>query len=377
MSSSTLHDREWAFIRSLTITGMLPLAGERTVQALYYILRGRKANQTLQDVHLYSLYPYYRMFPRLLKEDWEKIVYKLQEESLLIPMQRAESGRKPSFVLTEKALQIASESEREYNFSYWFEPFTAADIAEQIDLFWLRLHLIVQTVSHLLEGDLSFQPIVQEKRTQRWVKECLADKERRARWTEGLAQELFCSMSPLSESVQEMIFQRFSGVSQSGLTLSQLSLRKREAPAYIHMQIRCGLARMIRTIQDNRAEFPLLSALLKNEGGKDPRLTESASLTYVLAKQGSSIEQIANRRGIKPGTVEDHLVEIALRCPEWDGSRYLSAELAEEIVKISERLGTSRLRLIKDQLGPGVSYLQIRLALARKKGGEEDAKRDA
>lgn len=75
-------------------------------------------------------------------------------------------------------------------------------------------------------------------------------------------------MSPLSESVQEMIFQRFSGVSQSGLTLSQLSLRKREAPAYIHMQIRCGLARMIRTIQDNRAEFPLLSALLKNEGEK-------------------------------------------------------------------------------------------------------------
>ncbi|MEJ8544908.1 helix-turn-helix domain-containing protein [Brevibacillus borstelensis] len=377
MSSPSLIEREWAFIRSLTVTGMLPLAGERTVQALYYILRGRKANQTLQDVHLYSLYPYYRMFPRLLKEEWEKIVYKLQEDQLLIPIPAAQNARKPSFFLTEKARQIAAEGEREYTFSYWFEPFSQADVAEQVESFWLRLHLVVQTVSHLLERDLSFQPIVQEKRTQRWVKERLAEKAQRARWTEGLAKELFHSLTGLPEPVQEMIFRRFSGVSQSGLTLAQLSLLNREAPSYIHVQFRSGLARMIRAIQEKRADFPLLSTLLENEGDKDPRLTESASLTYVLAKRGYSIDQIAKRRNIKPSTVEDHLVEIALRCPEWDSSRYLSADLAEKIVEVSNRLETSRLRLVKDQLGAGVSYLQIRLALARKKGGEEHAKGDA
>lgn len=370
MSSPTLSEQEWTFLCSLLLGGMKPLAGERTIQSLYYILRGRKANQTLQDVHLYSLYPYYRMFPRLLKEEWEKIVRRMQENGLIIAIPATENRKKPSFQLTEKAQQLSREAEEKYRLSFWFAPFDRADIPEQLDTFWLRLHLLVQTCSYLLENDVSFQPIVQDKRIQRWVRMQLSGGQDRKRWLDGLADELYACMRMLPEPVQEIIVRLFTGVSQSGVTLTQLGMEKQEAPSYILLQLRSGLARMITYLQEHAQQFPLLASLLAREGERDPRLTESASLTYAMTKRGCTIEEIAQKRGIKPSTVEDHLVEIALRCPEWDSSAYLPAELAEQIAAISEKLGTSRLRRVKDQLGPGVSYLQIRLALARGRGSE-------
>ncbi|USG63551.1 helix-turn-helix domain-containing protein [Brevibacillus ruminantium] len=367
MSSPTLNEREWTFVCTLVLGGFMPLAHERTVQSLYYILRGRKANQTLQDVHLYSLYPYYRLFPRLLKEDWAKIVEKLQADELFISIPATGDRKKPSFYVTDKGKQVASEGAERFCLPDWFAPFTSADIPEKLEVFWLRLHLLVQTVSYLLKKDLSFQPVVQEKRVQQWVKQRLADRRERERWEEGLSAELFHCLSTLPESVQEIIIRLFSGVSQSGQTLTQLGRERQEASSYIHVQHRFGLARVLHLLREKPEQFPLLSALLEDDRSNDPRLTESASQTYMLVKRGTSIEEIAKRRGIKPSTVEDHLVEIALRCPEWSCSDYLAPQLAEQIVELSNHLGTSRLRLIKDRIGANVSYLQIRLALAKRR----------
>ncbi|WP_255433309.1 helix-turn-helix domain-containing protein [Brevibacillus sp. LEMMJ03] len=357
-------------MQSVTLNGLRPLAGERTIQALYYILRGRKTNQTLQDVHLFALYPYYRMIPRLLKEDWDKIVAALLQQGLIRLLPAPGEGRKPSFGMTEAGETYAAAGREKYRLGFWFQPFAGTEAAEPLDLFWRRLHLLVQTVSHLLANDLSFQPVVQDKQVQQWVKQRLARPEQRERWQEHLADELYRLLEPLPASVQEVVIARFSGAAQSGQTLTQLALHRREAPSYIQLQFRYGLARAMEALRSDSGRFPLLAELAGPSGGRERRLSESAEQTYALLRQGFSVEEIARRRRIKPSTVEDHLAEIALRCPEWDCSRFLPPALAERIVQACEQLGTSRLRVVKDHLGPDVSYLQIRLALARRKGGK-------
>jgi uncharacterized protein YpbB len=370
MSSPTIAELEHDFMQSVTLNGLRPLAGERTIQALYYILRGRKTNQTLQDVHLFALYPYYRMIPRLLKEDWDKIVAALLQQGLIRLLPAPGEGRKPSFGMTEAGETYAAAGREKYRLGFWFQPFAGTEAAEPLDLFWRRLHLLVQTVSHLLANDLSFQPVVQDKQVQQWVKQRLARPEQRERWQEHLADELYRLLEPLPASVQEVVIARFSGAAQSGQTLTQLALHRREAPSYIQLQFRYGLARAMEALRSDSGRFPLLAELAGPSGGKERRLSESAEQTYALLRQGFSVEEIARRRRIKPSTVEDHLAEIALRCPEWDCSRFLPPALAERIVQACEQLGTSRLRVVKDHLGPDVSYLQIRLALARRKGGK-------
>lgn len=183
-----------------------------------------------------------------------------------------------------------------------------------------------------------------------------------------LGDELFFLLQCLSADVQELIAAQFSGASQVGKTLGQLAMQRNVAPMFLSLQFRYGLACSIQRLIQEKDQFPLLSRLVVRSEKLDPRLSESAAKTYSLIQRGVDKDEIAKIRRVKVSTVEDHLVEMALRCPEWDCSRYLDENLGALIVQTSEQLKTSRLRLIKDSLSTSVSYLQIRLALARRQG---------
>lgn len=353
---------------AVVLNALIPLANERTLQAVFYILRGRKANQTLQDVHLYHLYPYYRMFPRFSKEDWDKIVATLLQDGLVEQLSESGTNGKQSFAVTEKGIRQGGEWQTRYQLDRWLAPFTESGMAGRIELFWHRLHLLVQTVSQLLAEDMGFLPVVSDKKIQRWVKVQVAAEAERSRWKQQLGEELLLLWSPLPQEVQALLASQLSGAAQVGKTLSQLAMQKKEPTEYVYVLFRYGLAESIRRLQSEAESFPLLSRLIVQDDILDTRLTESAARTYAMIRKGLDIEQIAFARKVKVSTVEDHLAEMSLRCPEWDFTAYLEPGLRALIIQTSERLQTSRLRLIKDQLGPDVSYLQIRLALARRQG---------
>ncbi|WP_432776937.1 helix-turn-helix domain-containing protein [Brevibacillus gelatini] len=353
---------------AVALNAMIPLANERTLQSAYYILRGRKANQTLQDVHLYSLYPYYRMFPRFSKEDWDKIVATLFQNGHVQQREGEGASAKPTFLVTEKGKQAAQEAYEKYRLAIWFAPFTQFDLAARIETFWQRLHLLVQTVSQMLGKDLGFTPVVTDKSVQLWVKQQVQFPEARIVWMNGLREELYHLWEPLEPDVQKLLVAQLSGISQVGKTLGQLAKQQQVARVYLTLLFRYGLAASIQRLMKEAQKFPLLSQLVSQENRLDPRLSNSAARTYAMVQRGLTKAEIATRRNMKESTVEDHLVEIALRCPEWDESAYLPPETRSVIVAASEKLQTSRLRLIKDHVGPGVSYLQIRLALARRQG---------
>lgn len=370
MNSRNIGAQEQDFLLAVALNAMIPLANERTLQAAYYILRGRKANQTIQDVHLYSLYPYYRLFPQLSKENWDKIVSKLLQRKRIEEIEGGAGGRKPSFVLTASGLHFAREQYDRYQLHRWFAPFNQSSLTYNAELFWHRLHLLVQTISQTAAASMNFIPVVSDRRIQQWVKMQVGDSRVRAGWKSHLADELYALWAPFPAQVQKLIVAQLSGAAQTGKTLGQLAKQQGESEYYLHVLFRFGLVSSIQRLHQEKEQFPYLHALVQvhdPENG-DARLSESASRTYALVKRGYHKDEIAKLRGIKVSTVEDHLVEMALRCREWNCSDYLPADQATEIVSASEKLGTSRLRMIKDHLGKDVSYLQIRLALAQRQG---------
>ncbi|MDF2682046.1 MAG: hypothetical protein K0R47_3236 [Brevibacillus sp.] len=353
---------------AVALNALIPLANERTLQAAFYILRGRKANQTLQDIHLYHLYPYYRMFPRFSKGDWDKIVSTLLQNGFVEHLEVSATNGKQSFTVTEKGCEQAREWRSRYQLDFWLAPFTDSGMAERVELFWRRLHLVVQTISQLLAGDMGFLPVVSDKKTQQWVKAQVTSPMDRAQWKQRLGEELYLLWNPLPQEVQKLLVGQLSGAAQVGKTLSQLAMQQNESTTYLLLTFRYGLAQSIQRLLAEAESFPYLSRLVVQNDKLDARLTESAARTYTLIQRGLGIKQIAATRKVKESTIEDHLAEIALRCPEWDYTAYLDPELGNRIIQTSELLQTSRLRLIKDQLGADVSYLQIRLALARRQG---------
>jgi len=358
-----ISEQENLFVQIIALNGMKSLAKERTLQAFYHILRGRRANQTLQDVHLFRLYPYYRLFPHLLREQWEEILQQLLGQDFIREMDL--DRNKTTFVLTTKGEEVARQGWTAFEVNRWFGLFHEHPwVNGHLTAFWLRLHLMVQTVSYLLVENPSFYPVVHDRHIQSFIKLQLHNRENRRRWLEGLLAELYKVLDVLPPDIQPLIVKQFSGSHQTALTMQQLAYQEKLPPSFIRIKWRWGVANVMIQIIENPADFPLLALLMPEEYGGGLQMSSSAQETYRLLQRQVPIEKIAQIRGITRNTVEDHLVDIALHDPAWDASNYLTDEARQQILETSARLNTRRLRLIKEAMHDRYSYLQIRLALA-------------
>jgi ATP-dependent DNA helicase RecQ len=87
-------------------------------------------------------------------------------------------------------------------------------------------------------------------------------------------------------------------------------------------------------------------------------------VTLELYRLGLSIEEIAERRNLKPTTIIGHLCELLEAGEFVDVERLLPSERYEVIVAALRRVGMSTLRPAKDFLGEAYTYDEIRLVRA-------------
>lgn len=83
--------------------------------------------------------------------------------------------------------------------------------------------------------------------------------------------------------------------------------------------------------------------------------------TLEMFRQGLSISEIATQRGLNPGTVIGHLERLAAHGERIDVSRQVEPERFDRIRQEIERSDTLWLSAIRDALGDGYSYDEIRL----------------
>ena len=92
--------------------------------------------------------------------------------------------------------------------------------------------------------------------------------------------------------------------------------------------------------------------------------SDTISETYALYKNGLSIEEIAEKRGLKTGTIATHIGNLIIkkRVPLSDLNKFISPERVKIIKNAFKEIGSAEaLRPIKDLLGDDFSYDEIRL----------------
>ncbi len=90
---------------------------------------------------------------------------------------------------------------------------------------------------------------------------------------------------------------------------------------------------------------------------------ETQKETFQLFKQGKSIEEIAQIRGMAKTTIEGHLSTFVAK-GTLDVKEFVSAEKIETIIASAKELDTFNLDPIKQSLGEEYSYGEIRMAIA-------------
>ena len=86
--------------------------------------------------------------------------------------------------------------------------------------------------------------------------------------------------------------------------------------------------------------------------------------TYAFYETGMSIEEISQQRGIAEMTVEKHLADCILEGRPFDISRHVNAQDRTLIEAAVRRLGSERLKPLRDALPRHVSYRMIRFVVA-------------
>ncbi len=153
---------------------------------------------------------------------------------------------------------------------------------------------------------------------------------------------------------------RFPQSEDSFLKISGVGRRKLEdfGPAFLEV---------IRTYAEANGleEVPVIQS--KSVSNKRKRATRSDTLsqTRELARQGHSPASIAEVRGLSLVTIEGHLAELIETGAIADPSPYLPDEARlKEISAAFETIGDAALKPVKEHLGDGFEYGELRLTRA-------------
>lgn len=325
------------------------LSGQRSENAPYYLLKGKKSGQTIQDVTYFQLHAFFSILPQLSKEDYDIGINELHNHDLI---QVEES----LVYITEKGISAVVEG-KEFLFNGW-------EYRGREQLFWKRLDLVIQTLSQFQAKEKKFVPNQKDMAIQNFVKDFLIQHNfREFNLSNDIKQEIFRLFeSPLLNDLHRTLFvYRLSGYNKTGLTWEQLS----RYYDLTDMNAKINFLECLHNILDNIDinTSPLLFSLAKGIHLDTP-LTDSAFKTNSLFEKGYTMEEIARIRKLKINTIEDHVIEIVSSDKNFSVSAFISSEQVEKILHLSKELHTKKLTVIKNRL-PELTYFQVRLALTK------------
>ncbi|QNG61400.1 helix-turn-helix domain-containing protein [Metabacillus idriensis] len=330
--------------------------GERSPSAVYHLLKGKKSSQTIQDSKLFHLSNLFGMYPSLPREKFDADMKRLISEGYLY------HDENDAYVLTYSANNVLVNTLNTHPIP---SSLNGTIYGSGGFVFWKRLMLITQVLSHDSAGSKKYLPVTKDERVLGWVKQFLKRSTvSKKRLSELIHNELLLQLQAFTKREAEIFVYRLTSHDRIGSTFEQLAEIFNEDADYIKITFWNIIHRMMEQCMKPHSPFPMLFQMIRDLSKVNP-LTESTSKTLQLIHLGKSLEEISNIRNLKHSTIEDHVVEIALNDGTFDISMFLNDDHLLIIADKIKELQTHQLRAVKEALHDEYSYFQIRLAFTR------------
>lgn len=333
------------------------LNGERSVSSIYHLLKGKRSSQTLQDGNMFNISFLFGVYKTLKRHDYDKQIEWLLNEQLLVIV------HENTYMLTKKGEAHLHRWRDLCSFPCYLHGLQYGKVDSSL---WRRLSLVVQTISNLQRENKRFIPIQQDIEVTMWVKNFLISLPYSRRvLAERLHEELHRVLKAVTPLEAVIFTYRLTGYQRIGYTAEQLGDMTEQDAFRVHLLFLGTLHFCIQTVREHEGDFPLLTAIMAYPKQNENLFSFSTQKTYQLLKQGRTIDEISVIRKLKVATIEDHIVEIALRETDFSIEEFMKKEKIEQVQRTIEQLQTRKLRVLKQATGEGVSYFEIRLVLAR------------
>jgi len=330
--------------------------GERTSQAVYYLLKGKQSAQVIQDSHFFQVYKFFGIFSSIQIEQFETA-----HRELVLNGYLEEFEQKGYYIVTELGTQILNESKEKFLI---FSNLNGLKNGKPSELFWKRYSLFFQTISNLNQNIRYFKAVQQDQQTIGWIKTSIFSlKVKKEELVKQFYEETIKLLKEIPTEDANLFSKRLSGANEYGLTNQQIALELDEDPWLVHVRFQAILHSILSILNKKNSGFPLLSKFIDQINQQT--ITQTALETKKYFEMGLSVKGISRRRGLKESTIEDHIVEFAIYDLDFPFERFVKLDLLNKIIETSRKLKTLKLRLIKESLENEVSYFQIRLALVK------------
>ncbi|ATP39601.1 recombinase RecQ [Solibacillus sp. R5-41] len=339
-------------IQQILLKILTTFQNERTLSAAFHLLKGKRSGQTIHDVGLFQLHAFFGLLPKLSRGQFDEQVDLLFAKNYIII---EENGY---YQMTEIGVKQASEA-LAFRFDGWH-------YRGNEHIFFARLSLVIQSLSHQAVGVKSFIAIEKDEDVQSKVREFLVKNQFQQRPLQSKVYfeiEQSLDKIQIDEQVKTMIVYRLSGFQEPGLTWQQMAFGFHLSEMDIRLMYCSGLHQWLNEILEHAQNYPYLFDLAQGIR-VDLMLTSSANVTANLYKKGHSLEQISLMRRLKLNTIEDHIVELAMNDVNFDIEPFINNADQQKIVNASEDYQTKKLKVLREII-PHVSYFQLRLALAK------------
>ncbi|MDP4552663.1 helix-turn-helix domain-containing protein [Alkalihalobacillus macyae] len=329
--------------------------GERSISAVYHLLRGKKSSQTIQDARLFDVSFLFGMLKHLNRNQLQDVTVNLVNEGSLL---QTDQDR---YVITQDGNSALQTFVSTNPFPMHLNGWKYHHLADQ---FWQRLSLYVQSLSYSVHNNMNFYPVMKDELIQGWVRNHFPTRsEDRVKIAAELYQEVTHVLEKQPNYLATFFVHRLSGVGRTGLTLQQTATEFRitleEATIKFY-----GVIHACLTFIQTSSDYPLLASLAADEHAELP-LTSSTRQTYELLMKGLTMDQIVNKRQLKKSTIEDHLVEIAINVPDFSIDPFVTRQAQQSIKTASQETKSQRLKTIKEHLNHKYPYFEIRLTLCK------------
>ncbi|MDQ0271117.1 helix-turn-helix domain-containing protein [Cytobacillus purgationiresistens] len=329
------------------------IEGQRTVYSVFHLLNGKKTSQTIQDAHLFHLSAFFHLFPSLTRKEFTDYIKRMENEQLIIQKEDLH------FVVPKRDHWKAVDANilPKYVDGWRYHRYSR--------MLWERISLLVQVISHLNKQNQKYLPIQTKKELHVWLKKYLVQsKMSREDLAQGIYNELYTCLSH-DDDINPVIFViRLTGFNKIGLTASQAAEKLKMENDVYHIHFLNILHCILQKADESPEKFPLLNRLMTDVDKLTSLLTISASRTYRLIQKGFALDEISISRNLKRGTIEDHIVEIALNISDFKIDQYVSQLKQQLIVEASKKLTSKQLKHIRQSV-PEADYFEIRLVLAK------------
>ncbi|KON87195.1 hypothetical protein AF332_10460 [Sporosarcina globispora] len=343
-----------SYLKTVIMYCIRELQGQRTIYSILHLLNGKKTSQTIQDAHLFQLTPLFRTFGNLSRDVIDNLAEEIASSRW---MTAADNGH---YILTAEGMEELQRALLENpipsSLNGWMYHSAGG-------LFWERISLLIQVISHLNNNHVKYLPIQRKRAVHEWLKDFLRTSGF-ARDEVGavLNRELRQCLENLNDINPAVLTLRLTGYNRIGLTAVQASEHLKISYDYYHHQFLGTIHHILESVRES-SDYPLLEKIVS--GTREAiQLTLSAQKTYTLLKQGLDLEAIATRRNLKKSTIEDHVVEVALYERSFNIACYVSEEKQKMILHAASSSDTLQLKQIR-QLVPEADYFEIRLVMAK------------